>query len=74
MALDIIEYEMRMRNLNLKAFLQDNSVLSYYCGASNFIDKDHQHIVTGNLRIKTNNKLKKLFTKIPNYREYNNTS
>lgn len=69
MALDIIEYKMRMRNLNLKSFLQDNSVFSCYCEGSNFIDKDHKHIVTGNLRIKTNNKLKKLLTKIPNYRE-----
>lgn len=42
-----------MRILNVKAFIQDDSILSYkYEGSDIDKDKDHEHIVTGNLRIK----------------------
>ena len=41
---------------------------------SSFVDKDHRHIVTEDLRIVGNNKLRKLFTKSPKYIEANNNS
>ena len=39
------------------------------CENSEFCDPHHKHIVTGDLRIITNQKLRKLFSKGPNYRE-----
>ena len=39
------------------------------CSSSEFYDKDHNHIITGDLRIIKNSKLRKLLTKGPNYRE-----
>jgi len=39
------------------------------CSESNFCDPHHGHIVTGDLRIIENNKLRKLLSKGPNYRE-----
>ena len=39
------------------------------CEQSSFCNPDHKHIITGDLRIVENNKLRKLLTKGPNYRE-----
>ena len=39
------------------------------CLHSPFCDQDHGHIITGDLRIVENSKLRKLLTKGPNYRE-----
>ena len=39
------------------------------CPDSSFCDPHHKHIITGNLRIIKNSKLKKLLAKGPNYRE-----
>ena len=39
------------------------------CAGSPFINKDHKHIITGDLRIIENKKLRKLLSKGPNYRE-----
>ena len=39
------------------------------CSSSQFSDKDHGHVVTGDLRIIKNQKLRELFKKGPNYRE-----
>ena len=39
------------------------------CESSTFCDNDHGHVITGDLRIVKNSKLRKLFTKGPNYRE-----
>ena len=39
------------------------------CSASQFCDPHHNHIVSGDLRIIDNSKLRKLFSKGPNYRE-----
>ena len=33
------------------------------------MDKDHKHIITGNLKIIERNKLRKFFDKGPNYRK-----
>ena len=39
------------------------------CANSVFIDAHHKHVITGNLEIIQNNRLRLLFTKGPNYRE-----
>ena len=39
------------------------------CEHSEFCDPHHKHIVTGDLRVVSNQKLRKLLTKGPNYRE-----
>ena len=39
------------------------------CTGSEFCDADHQHVITGNLGIVNNTKLRKLLSKGPNYRE-----
>ena len=41
------------------------------CSNSEFCDPSHGHIVTGNLNIITNDKLRSLLTKGPTYREAN---
>ena len=61
-------------NTDIKVFLQDNTIFPCYFAGSNFIDKYHRHRVTWDLRISGNNKLGKLFTKSPKYRETNNIS
>ena len=40
------------QNLDVTAFLQDNSILPCYCEGYNNIDIEHKHIVNGDLRIK----------------------
>ena len=42
---------------------------SCHCSSSSFCDPHHKHIVTGDLRIIENDKLRWLFSKGPNYRE-----
>ena len=39
------------------------------CESSDFCDPHHQHVITGDLRIVSHQKLRKLLTKGPNYRE-----
>ena len=39
------------------------------CLSSEFLDQEHQHVLTGNLKIIENNDLRKLLTKGPNFRE-----
>ena len=45
------------------------NLLTCDCSASQFCDPHHNHIVSGDLRIIDNSKLRKLFSKGPNYRE-----
>ena len=46
-----------------------NNLPSCDCQNSNFCDPHHKHIVSGDLRIVSNEKLRKLLSKGPNYRE-----
>ena len=46
-----------------------NNLPDCHCAESAFCDPHHKHIVTGDLRIIKNNKLRKLLGKGPNYRE-----
>ena len=52
-------------------FPQDNTILPCNCAGSDFIDKDLQPIVTGDLRITGKYKLRKLSTKDSKYRKTN---
>ena len=65
----IFNFNKFVNKLDVKAFLDDNSTLPCECSGSQFIDKDHNHVITGNLKIISNNKLRKLFSKGPKYRE-----
>ena len=56
-------------NLDVKATFRNNTILSCTYIGSGFLGKHHQHIVTGNLQIVVNNKLRKLFSKCSKYRE-----
>ena len=51
----ILNFIKFVNNLDMKAFLDDNSTLN--------LDKDNNHIITGNLKIISNNKLSKFFSK-----------
>ena len=65
----------RSKIFNYKEFTNSidvfDNVSTYPCSCrdSSFVDIDHGHIVTGDLRIIQNNKLRKLFVKGPKYRE-----
>ena len=57
---------------------EEANLTSYsdYCQCSNsmFCDPHHHHIITGDLRLVENNKLRKLLTKGPNFREPRSTN
>ena len=48
---------------------ESNSLFPGTCSESVYSDPHHGHVVTGDLRIIGNSKLRKLFSKGPNYRE-----
>ena len=45
--------------------IDDLSPYPCFCYGSSFVNKDHGHIVTGDLRIVKNNELRKIFVKGP---------
>ena len=59
--------------VNSLLFQQDSieDILNMECDCHNshFCDEDHGHVITGNLAIVNNSKLRKLLSKGPNYRE-----
>ena len=67
----IFNFNKFVSNLDVKAFIQDNTILRCNCASSGFIDKDNRHIVTEDLRIDGNNKLGTLLTKDPEYTDTN---
>ena len=69
---EIFNFNKFVKNLDVDAFLGDENTLPCNCDNSPFVDTHHRHIVTGNLKIIRNNKLRKLLTKGPKYRECNN--
>lgn len=50
-------------NLDIKVFLQDNPILPGNCESFDFVDRDLQHIVTGDLSRKMINCGRVLITK-----------
>ena len=67
----ILNFNKFVFNLDAKVLLQDNSIFPSRSAGSNFIGKDYRHIITGDLWIVQNNKLRKLFTKGSKYRQIN---
>ena len=65
----IFNFNKFVTSLDVNSFLKDNSILPCHCANSSFSDKHHGHIVTGNLGIIQNNRLRKLFSKGPKFRE-----
>ena len=67
----IFNYHQFVKDLDLNEFIKDLKSINCSCShfISEFTDKDHGHIITGDLRIVQNNKLWKLLTKGPKYRE-----
>ena len=74
-----LESTIRSKIFNYKdvvSCIDVNDLLSYGtgmescdCQNSEFCNTDHGHIITGNLKIITNNKLRKLVSRGPNFRE-----
>ena len=56
-------------NISMSLNSESSSLFPCTCSESTFSDPHHGHIVTGDLRIIENAKLRKLFSKGPNYRE-----
>ena len=73
----IMNYESTVRSIhhinddeiNFTLCSETNAPFPCSCSGSTFCDPHHGHIVTGDLRIIENPKLRKLLTKGPNYRE-----
>ena len=65
----IFNFNKFVRNLNVEEFLKDNNTLPCNCKNSQYIDKHHGHIMTGDVRIIHDNKLRQLFTEGRKYRE-----
>ena len=65
----MINFYKLVHNLDVKAFLQDNSILRCNERGSDFIHKDYQHITPGDLRIINNNKLRKYSLRVQKQRK-----
>ena len=67
----IFNYKDFVSSLDLHSFVNDNSCIECCCSEfdPSFVDNHHGHILTGNLSIVTNSKLRKLLSKGPKYRE-----
>ena len=65
----IFNFNKFVSSLDVDRFLQDPTSLPCSCSDSPFVDKHHGHIVSGDLRLIENNRLRKLFAKGPKYRE-----
>ena len=69
----ILNYKETMSSLSFKQVsnskVEIENLPECNCNESSFCDPAHGHVVTGNLNIIKNNKLRKLLSKGPNYRE-----
>ena len=66
----IFNYKETINSLKLNKDLSFDDIFpSCDCHSSSFVDPDHGHIITGDLRIIENKHLRKLISKGPNYRE-----
>ena len=73
----IMNYEATVRSIqhmnedeiSLTLNSESNSIYPCTCSESEYCDPHHGHVVTGDLRFISNPKLRKLFSKGPNYRE-----
>ena len=65
----IFNYKSFVQSLDIDTFLSDDTILPCDCDHSTFTDAHHDHIITGDLNIVDNDKLRKLISKGPKYRE-----
>ena len=65
----IFDFNRFVKNLNAKAFLNDNSILPCDCTGFLFAAKDDNYITRVDSRVAVSNKLFKHFSKGPKYRE-----
>ena len=66
----IFNYKKTVENINtVDTVTYGTGIDSCNCANSSFLDDHHGHIITGDLRIIQNNKLRKIISKGPNYRE-----
>ena len=65
----IFNFNKFFNNRDVKTFLDGSSILLGERKCFPFVDKDHNHIITSNLNIITNNKLCKRFSNSPKYQE-----
>ena len=70
----IFNHKKFVESLDINSFIQDENIIPCNCENSPYKDSEHGHIITGDLRIIRNNKLRKLITKGPKYREPTNIS
>ena len=68
----IFNFKKFLSNVNIGKFLIDPYSVPCHCEDSPFKDQDHGHILTGNLKTVSDNKLRKIFSKGPRYRELKN--
>jgi len=65
----VFNYNKFVNKLDLDAFLRDETILPCNCANSPFIDSHHGHIITGDLKVVTDSKLRNLLSKGPSHRE-----
>ena len=67
----ILNYKKFVKELDLDRFKEDHETIKCNCQkySVDFVNPERQHVLTGNLKIVKNNKLRKLFSKGPKYRE-----
>ena len=65
----IFNFNKFVSSLDLSAFVKDNTILPCHCKDSPFKDNHHGHIISGDLRIVRDNKLRKIISKGPKFRE-----
>ena len=67
----ILNYSKFVKSFDLKTFANDENSIPCYCHQFDpkYFDNHHQHILTGDLSIITNSKLRDLISKGPKYRE-----
>ena len=67
----VLNYKKFVKDLDLDRFKEDNSIIKCNCQnySADFLNPDRKHILTGNLQIIKCNKLRKLLSKGPKYRE-----
>jgi len=67
----ILNYKETVQSIKVDDEVSFSSSGACNCGDSEFRDKHHGHIITGDLRLIKNNKLRTLLSKGPNFREPN---
>ena len=67
----ILNYKKFVSELDLDGFNENKDAIKCHCSQydNKFLNNDRKHILTGNLQIIKNNKIRKLFSKGPKYRE-----